>query len=76
MEIIAGIVSCENIITGGKGRTCTKLQRGLEVAGEKCTFEGGGEYYEHIFYLLNDLNLKMQYFWGGKEANDAVWCYS
>lgn len=43
MQIIAGAVSCENIITGGKRRTFIELQRGLEVkGGEKCTFEGGG----------------------------------
>lgn len=58
VQIIAGVVSSENIIAGGK-RTCTELQRGLEGKGrEKCTFEGGGGDYEHIFYLLNNFNLK------------------
>lgn len=67
MQIIAGVMSCENIVTGGKRRTCIELQRGTEVkGGEKCTFEGGGGDYEHIFYLLDNLNLKMQYFWGDR----------
>lgn len=72
VQIIAGVVTGENI-TGRKRRTCIGLQSRLEVkGGEKCTFESGGGDYEHIFYLLNNLNFKI--FWE-KETN-AVLYYS
>lgn len=60
IQIIAGIVPCENMIIWGKGRTAERT--GGERRKKKCTFKGGGGDYKHTFYLLINLNFKMRYF--------------
>lgn len=66
MQIIAGVVSCENIITGGKRRTCTEPQRGLEVkGGENAHLKVEVEIMRTLSICFNNLNFKMQYFCEG-----------
>lgn len=72
MQIIAGIVSCENIITGGK-RTFTELKRGLEVKG------GENAHLKVVVEIMSTFSIcliiwikKMQYSCGEEETNGAV----
>lgn len=75
MQILAGIVSSENIINGGR-KMENLLQGGLEVKGEKkAHFKLVWVGCQQIFYLLVDFNLKNTFIFGDK-TNDAVLCYS